>query len=111
MSRYYPSDKIKERIIFALSHTHLYLAESDDERDDKSAAANTFNISCGGGGSSSSLSDITVSVLDTSDGVSCWILTSDIFLPNDPLPSDNMVDWDNDSILGIEGGDINIYEV
>ena len=34
-----PTDKIKERITFALRHTRLYLAESDDERDDKSAAA------------------------------------------------------------------------
>ena len=50
-----PKDKIEERINFALSHARLYLAESDDERDDKSAAANTFDISCGGGGYISSL--------------------------------------------------------
>ena len=51
----HPEDKIEERITFSLIHAGLYLAESDDERDDKSAAANTFDISCGGGGSSSSL--------------------------------------------------------
>ena len=50
-SGYYPSDKIKERIAFALIHARVYLAESDDERDDKSAATNTFDISSGGGGS------------------------------------------------------------
>ena len=50
-----PGDKIEERITFALSHTGLYLAESYYKRDDKSASANTFYISCGGGGSSSSL--------------------------------------------------------
>ena len=54
------ADKIEERITFALSHARLYLAESDDERDDNSAAANTFDISCVGGGSSSSLSAIAV---------------------------------------------------
>ena len=67
----YPEDKIEERITFSLSLTRLYLAESDDERDDNSAAANTFDISCGGGQYSSSLSAITVSVLDTSDVVCC----------------------------------------
>ena len=87
-----PSDKIEERITFALSHTSLYLAESDDERDDKYAAANTFNISCGYGGSISSLSAITVSVSATYDVVSCWIFTSYIFIPNDTLPSDDMFD-------------------
>ena len=56
------ADKIEEWITFALIHARLYLSESDDERDDKSAATNTFNISCGGGVSSSSLSAITVSV-------------------------------------------------
>ena len=66
---HYPEDKIEERINFALIHAHLYLAESDDEQDDKYAAASTFNIYCGGGGSRSSLSAITISVLDTSDVV------------------------------------------
>ena len=64
-------DKIEEWITFALSHARLYLAESDDERDDKSTAANTFNIPCGCGGSSSSLSAITVSVLATYDVFCC----------------------------------------
>ena len=45
-----PSDKIEDRIAFALSHTCLYSSESDDERDEKYAAENTFNIYCGGGG-------------------------------------------------------------
>ena len=45
-----PADKIKERITFALSHTSLYLSESDGEQDDNSVAANTFDISCCGGG-------------------------------------------------------------
>ena len=40
-SGHYPADKIEERINFALSHAHLYLFESDDEQDDKSAAENT----------------------------------------------------------------------
>ena len=62
-----PADKIEERIIFALSHACLYLAESDYERDDKSATANILYISCGFGGSSSSLSAITVSVSATFD--------------------------------------------
>ena len=44
-----PVDKIEERITLALSHAHLYLFESDDEQDEKSSSANTFNISCGGG--------------------------------------------------------------
>ena len=52
-SIHYPSDKIEERIAFALSHAHLYLAESDDKQEDKSAAANTFYISYVGGGYSS----------------------------------------------------------
>ena len=67
----YPADEIEERIIFSLIHARLYLAESDDERDNKSAAANTFFISYGGGGYRSSLSSITVSVLDTSNVVRC----------------------------------------
>ena len=50
-----PAYKIEERITFALSHASIYLFESDDEWDDKSAAANTFYISCGGGRSRSSL--------------------------------------------------------
>ena len=47
--------KIEEQINFALSDARLYLSESYDELDEKSAAANTFDISCGGGGSRSSL--------------------------------------------------------
>ena len=54
-SGHYPEDKIEERITLALSHARLYLFESYDERDDKSAAANAFDISCGGGISRSSL--------------------------------------------------------
>ena len=104
------SDKIEKRITFSLIHARLYLSESDDERDDKSAAANKFYISCGGGGSRSLLSAITVSVSATSDIFSCWIFTSYMFLTNDPLHSDDIVDWDNDSMLGIGGGDTKIYE-
>ena len=66
-----PADKIEERITLALIHSRLYLAESDDERDEKSDATNTFDISCGGGGSSSSLLAITVSVSATSYVVCC----------------------------------------
>ena len=58
----YPANKIKEWINFALRHANLYLAESYDKWEDKSAASNTFNISYGDGGSSSSLSAITVYV-------------------------------------------------
>ena len=104
-----PENKIEECITFALSYANLYLAESDDERYDKSAATNTFYIFCGSGGSISSLSAIIVSVSATSNVVRCWILTSALFLPNYPLPSDDMVDWDNDSMLGIGGGDTHIY--
>ena len=50
-SGHYPADKIEERITSALIYAHLYLFESDDELDDKSTAANTFDISYGGGGS------------------------------------------------------------
>ena len=50
-----PADKIEERITFSLSYAGLYLFESDGELDDKSSAANTFDISCGGGRSRSSL--------------------------------------------------------
>ena len=91
-------------------YTGLDLAESYDERDDKYAAANTLYISYGGGGYSSSLSAITISVLTTSDIVCCWIFMSARFLPNDPLSSDDMVDLDNYSMLGIGGGDTNIDE-
>ena len=51
----YPEYKIEERITFAFSHARLYLYESDDDWDDKSAAENTLAISCGSGGSRSSL--------------------------------------------------------
>ena len=37
---YSPADKIEERITFILSNARLYLAESDDELDDNSAATN-----------------------------------------------------------------------
>ena len=50
-----PVYKIEERITFAFSHAHLYLAESDDYGDNKSTAANTFDTSCDGGGYRSSL--------------------------------------------------------
>ena len=66
-----PADKIEDRITFALSHACIYSAESDDERDDKSDAANTFYRSCGDGGSSSSLSAIIFSVSATSNVVCC----------------------------------------
>ena len=89
----FPADKIWERITFALSHACICLAESDDERDKKSAAANTFDIYYGNGVSSSSLSAITVSILATWDVVCCLIFTLYRFLPNDPLSSDDMVDW------------------
>ena len=67
----YPADKIEEQITFALRHAHLYLAESDYEKYDKSTAANTFDVSYGGGESRSLLSAITVSVSDNSDVVCC----------------------------------------
>ena len=102
--------KFEKRITFALSHARLYLAESYDEKIDNSDAANALYISCGGGGSSSSLSAITVSVSVTSDLFRCWIFISDMFLQNDPLPSNEMVDWDNDSMLRIGGGYTNIDE-
>ena len=50
VSGHTPEDKREEWFTFALSHAHLYLSESDDERDDKYADANTFGISCGDGG-------------------------------------------------------------
>ena len=50
-----PSDKIEELITFNLCHARLYLAESDDDLDENYAAEKTFDISCGGGGSRSSL--------------------------------------------------------
>ena len=43
-----PEDKIEERIPFALCHARLYLTVSYDDLGNKSAAANTFNIPCGG---------------------------------------------------------------
>ena len=52
-SGHYAADKTEEQITFALSHARLYLSESDDEQDNKSTAVNTFNRSCGDGGSSS----------------------------------------------------------
>ena len=54
-SVHYPADKIEERVTFALIYARLYLLELDDEQDDKAAAANTFDISWGGGVSISSL--------------------------------------------------------
>ena len=63
--RHSPANKIEEYINFALSHVCLYLAESDDEQDYNSADANTFDISCGDGGYSSSLSSIDVSISAT----------------------------------------------
>ena len=70
-SGHYPADKIEERITFALIHARLNLSGLDDERYDKSDAANTFYIFCGGGVSSSLLSAITFSVLDPSNVVCC----------------------------------------
>ena len=70
-SGHFTAYKIEERITFALSHARLYLSESDDEQDDKYAAANTLDIYYVGGGSSSSLSAITVSILATYDVVCC----------------------------------------
>ena len=55
MCVHYPADKIEDRITFVLSHERLYLSESDDERDDKSAAVNKLDISYWDGGYSSSL--------------------------------------------------------
>ena len=104
----YPEDKIEKQIPFALWHARLYLNVSYDYWDDKSATANTFNISCGGGVSISSLPAITVSVLATYDVVVCWIFPSARFLSNDILSSDDMVDWENDSMLGIGGGETNV---
>ena len=66
-----PADKIEDRITFDLSHARLYLAESDDEIDDKYADTNTLDISYGGGVSSSSLSAITVSVSATYNFICC----------------------------------------
>ena len=104
------SNTREEQITFTLSLARLYLSESDDEQDDKSDSSNKLYISCGGGRSSTSLSSITVSVLAASDIVRCWIFTSYLFLPNYLLSSDDMVDWDNDSILGIWGVDTIIDE-
>ena len=105
-----PEDKIEERIPFALCHARLYLAVSYDDWDEKSAAANTFDISCGGGVYISSLLPITNSLLATSDVVGYWLFPSARFLSNDPLSSDDMVDLENDSMLGIGGGDTNVDE-
>ena len=48
-SCHYTADKTEDRINFSLSHERLYLFGSDDERYDKSATANKFDIYCGGG--------------------------------------------------------------
>ena len=69
--RHSSADKIEDWITFALIRARLYLAESDNERDNKSAAVNTFDISCGDGGYSSSLSSISVSVFATYGVVCC----------------------------------------
>ena len=50
-----PAYKMEEWITLALSHSRLYLSESYDEQDGNPDAANTFDASYGGGGSSSSL--------------------------------------------------------
>ena len=68
-----PEDKIEKQITFALCHASLYLTVSYDDWDDKSAAANTFDISCVVGVSISSLLPITVSVLATSNVFGCWL--------------------------------------
>ena len=54
-SGHFSADKREERITFALSYARLYLFEPDYEQDDKSSDANTFDISCGGGRSRSSI--------------------------------------------------------
>ena len=105
-----PEDKIEERIPFALCHARVYLTESYDYWDNKLAAANTFNISCGGGVYISSLTAINVSVLATSYVFGCWLFPSTRFLSNDPLSSDDMVYWKNDPMLGIGGGETNVDE-
>ena len=64
-----PEYKIEERVTLALSHARLYLSESYDEQYEKSDASDTFDISCGDGGSSSSISVITFSALATYDVV------------------------------------------
>ena len=69
-SGHYPEDKIEYWIAFVLIHARLYLTQSDDERDDKSDSVNTFDISCGDGGYSSSLSSTAISV-STDYGVVC----------------------------------------
>ena len=87
-----PEHKIEERITFTSSNACLYLSESYDELDDKSAAVNTFDISYAGGGSISLLSDITVSLSSTSGVACCLIFTSYLFLPKYPIPNNYMVD-------------------
>ena len=106
----YPEYKIEERITFALRYANLYLAESDDEGDIKSFAANIFHISCVVVGYSYSLWAITVSISATSDVVFCWIFTSALFLTNYTLSNDYMVYWDKYSMLGIGSGYTNIDE-
>ena len=66
-----PAYKIEYRITFSLIHARLYSAESGDDQDDKSAAENTFYISCVDGGYISSLSAIVFSVSATSDVICC----------------------------------------
>ena len=88
-----PENEIEKRIPFTLCHAHLYLTKSYYDWDNKSAALSTLDISCEGGGSRSSLSAIAVYLLDTSDVVGCWIFLSAQFPSNDPLSSDDMVDW------------------
>ena len=106
----YPEDKIEERIPFALCHARFYLTISYDDWDNKSAAANTFNIYCGGVVSIYSLPAIAVSVLATYDVVGCLLFPPAWFLSNYPLSSDDIVDWENDSMLGIGGGETNVDE-
>ena len=71
MDGYFPVDKIDERINSALRPARLYLSGSDYERDNKSNATKTFDISCDGGVSISSLSVITLSVSATLYEVCC----------------------------------------
>ena len=48
-SEFSPEYKIEEQSPFALCHARLYLTVLYYEWDDKSAAANTSEIFCGGG--------------------------------------------------------------
>ena len=88
----------------------FYFTISCDDWDDKSATANTFVISCGGKSYIYSLPFVTVSVLSTSNVVGCWISPSARFLSHDPLSSDDILDWENDSMLGIGGVETNVDE-